>query len=63
MVELVWDGKYDATSRRVAPPRIALPVETVIESAQQSPCAPMDLGTLTVANGHSSVRRLQDPTH
>jgi adenine-specific DNA-methyltransferase len=35
--ELVWEGKYDAQSRRVAPLRVALPfqtVETVNESAQ-----------------------------
>ena len=38
MVELIWDGKYDAEGRRVAPPRIALPfqtVETVNETAQE----------------------------
>ncbi|MEO8393351.1 MAG: DNA methyltransferase, partial [Chloroflexota bacterium] len=38
MVELIWDGKYDADGNRVAPLRIALPfqtVETVNESAQQ----------------------------
>jgi adenine-specific DNA-methyltransferase len=38
MVELIWDGKYDADGKRVAPPRVALPfqtVETVNESAQQ----------------------------
>jgi adenine-specific DNA-methyltransferase len=38
MVELVWDGKYDAEGKRVAPLRVALPfqtVETVNESAQQ----------------------------
>lgn len=36
MTELIWDGKYDEQGRRVAPPRIALPfqtVETVNESA------------------------------
>lgn len=36
MAELIWDGKYDDQGRRVAPPRIALPfqtVETVNESA------------------------------
>ena len=36
MAEVIWDGKYDAEGRRVAPPRIALPfqtVETVNESA------------------------------
>ena len=35
--ELVWDGKYDAQGRRVAPLRVALPfqtVETVNESVQ-----------------------------
>src|SRR5688572_12439709 len=38
MAELVWDSKYDKDGRRVAPPRIALPfqtVETVNESAQE----------------------------
>ncbi len=38
MVELIWDGKYDANGKRTAPVRIALPfqtVETVNESAQQ----------------------------
>ncbi|MBI1280142.1 MAG: site-specific DNA-methyltransferase [Anaerolineaceae bacterium] len=38
MVELVWDGKYNAEGKRVAPLRVALPfqtVETVNESAQQ----------------------------
>jgi DNA modification methylase len=38
MVELIWDGKYDATGKRSAPLRVALPfqtVETVNESAQQ----------------------------
>lgn len=37
MPELIWDGKYDAAGRRVAPLRVALPfqtVETVNESAQ-----------------------------
>jgi DNA modification methylase len=36
MTELIWEGKYDAEGRKVAPPRIALPfqtVETVNESA------------------------------
>jgi adenine-specific DNA-methyltransferase len=36
MTELTWEGKYDDKGRRVAPPRIALPfqtVETVNESA------------------------------
>jgi hypothetical protein len=35
--ELVWEGKYDASGRRVAPLRAALPfqtVETVNESVQ-----------------------------
>src|SRR6266576_3305580 len=36
MTELIWEGKYDEQHRKVAPPRIALPfqtVETVNESA------------------------------
>lgn len=36
--ELIWDGKYDAKGRRMAPLRVALPfqtVETVNESAQE----------------------------
>jgi len=36
--ELVWEGKYDASGRRVAPLRVALPfqtVETVNESTQE----------------------------
>jgi hypothetical protein len=35
--ELIWEGKYDSTGRRVAPLRVSLPfqtVETVNESAQ-----------------------------
>jgi hypothetical protein len=35
--ELIWEGKYDAAGRRVAPLRMALPfqtVETVNESVQ-----------------------------
>jgi adenine-specific DNA-methyltransferase len=38
MPELIWDGKYDAAGRRIAPLRVALPfqtVETVNESAQE----------------------------
>jgi adenine-specific DNA-methyltransferase len=38
MVELTWEGKYDADGKRTAPLRIQLPfqtVETVNESAQQ----------------------------
>ena len=38
MPELIWPGKYDDAGRRVAPPRISLPfqtVETVNESAQE----------------------------
>jgi len=38
MVELLWDGKYDADGKRNAPLKIALPfqtVETINESAQQ----------------------------
>jgi adenine-specific DNA-methyltransferase len=40
MTELTWEGKYDADGRRVAPLRVALPiqtVETVNESAQRRP--------------------------
>jgi hypothetical protein len=36
--ELIWEGKYDAAGKRVAPLRVALPfqtVETVNESAQE----------------------------
>jgi DNA modification methylase len=36
MTELIWEGKYDTQDRKVGPPRIALPfqtVETVNESA------------------------------
>jgi adenine-specific DNA-methyltransferase len=35
--ELIWDGKYDANGKRVAPLRVALPfqtVETINETAQ-----------------------------
>ncbi|HTZ65728.1 MAG TPA: site-specific DNA-methyltransferase [Solirubrobacteraceae bacterium] len=38
MPELLWEGKYDASGKRLAPPRIALPfqtVETINESAQE----------------------------
>src|SRR5437867_2353422 len=38
MTELIWEGKYDEDGRKTAPPRVALPfqtVETVNESAQQ----------------------------
>jgi len=37
MVELTWEGKYDADGRRTAPLRLQLPfqtVETVNESAR-----------------------------
>src|ERR1039458_5593693 len=37
MPELIWEGKYDDAGRRVTPPRVSLPfqtVETVNESAQ-----------------------------
>lgn len=36
--ELIWDGKFDAAGRRVTPPRVVLPfqtVETANESAQE----------------------------
>jgi hypothetical protein len=29
VTELIWEGKYDAQGRKVAPPRIALPFQTV----------------------------------
>src|SRR5438874_1777502 len=29
MTELIWEGKYDAQGRKVAPPRIPLPFQTV----------------------------------
>jgi len=48
MVELVWDGKYDSNSKRVAPLRLKLPfqtVETVNEIAQQRQMA-LDLFSL-----------------
>jgi hypothetical protein len=38
MVELTWQGKYDADGKRTAPLRVQLPfqtVETVNESAQE----------------------------
>lgn len=38
MPELIWEGKYDGAGRRVTPPRVSLPfqtVETVNESAQE----------------------------
>src|ERR1039458_216240 len=38
MPELIWEGKYDDAGRRVTPPRVSLPfqtVETVNESAQE----------------------------
>jgi adenine specific DNA methylase Mod len=38
MPELVWEGKYDPSGRRVAPLRVSLPfqtIETVNESAQE----------------------------
>jgi len=38
MAELIWEGKYGRDGRRAAPPRVALPfqtVETVNESAQE----------------------------
>ncbi len=36
MIELIWDGKYDAHGKRVAPSRVLLPfqtIETINESA------------------------------
>src|ERR1051326_1982102 len=43
MVELNWEGKYDAEGRKRAPLRIALPfqtVETINESAQERQRSP-----------------------
>lgn len=37
MAELIWDGTYDEHGRRVVPPRVALPfqtIETMNEAAQ-----------------------------
>ena len=33
--ELIWDGKYDADGRRVAPLRVALPFQTVETSTSR----------------------------
>lgn len=35
MAELIWDGKYDADNRKVAPTKIALPFQT-IETVNES---------------------------
>ena len=38
VVELTWEGKYDADGKRIAPLQVQLPfqtVETVNESAQE----------------------------
>src|SRR5690349_14651233 len=35
MTELIWEGKYDEQGRKVAPPRIALPFQT-IETVNES---------------------------
>ena len=51
--ELIWEGKYDAAGRRVAPLRVALPfqtVETVNESAQ-------DRQTQLCSSGRDFARR------
>ena len=55
MTELIWDGKYTADGKRVAPLRVALPfqtVETVNESAQQCQLTPESLfrGALEYCN-------------
>jgi len=34
MTEPIWDGKYDDKGRKVAPPRIALPFQTVARLAK-----------------------------
>ena len=44
MVELTWQGKYDAGGKRTAPLRVQLPfqtVETVNGSTQQRQMAPV----------------------
>jgi len=42
MTELIWDGKYDAQGRKVAPPRIALPFQTV-ETVNESTASKMPI--------------------
>jgi hypothetical protein len=37
MTELIWDGKYDAHGKRIAPLRLALPFQTV-ETVNESAC-------------------------
>jgi hypothetical protein len=40
MPELIWDGKYDKSGRRAAPPRVALPFQTV-ETVNESVACPV----------------------
>ena len=38
MAELIWEGKYDSSKKRISPPRVSLPfqtIETVNESSQE----------------------------
>lgn len=56
MVELIWDGKYDASGKRSAPLRLKLPIqtlETVNTSAQQRQMA-LDMFTLDLPAGSTS---------
>ena len=60
--ELIWDGKYDAQGKRVAPLRVALPfqtVETVNESAQdrQRACFRLAFAKRSGATGSSGATR------
>ena len=58
MVELTWDGKYDAGGKRAASLRLRLPlqtVETMNESAQERQLA-LDL----FSAGHSPGRGYHD---
>jgi hypothetical protein len=43
MPELIWDGKYDAIGKRTAPPRVALPFQTV-ETVNESRAPDMEDG-------------------
>jgi hypothetical protein len=57
MVELIWDGKYDAAGKRNAPLRLKLPfqtVETVNASAQQRQMA-LDLFSVPAARPNGAT--------
>jgi hypothetical protein len=54
MTELIWEGKYDANNKRVAPLRLKLPfqtIETINESVQQRQ---MSLGMFNAGRGMRS---------